>query len=80
MATATATRAFHGPAVGAITGWIAVASGPGEALGAWAGGAAYDWTGGYRPALALATLALGGGVAAIWQTERWTRRAAARGA
>ncbi len=72
VATATATRAFHGPAIGLLTGWIAVASGPGEGFGAWAGGAVYDWTGGYQPALGLAALALVAGVTAIWQAERAT--------
>ncbi len=70
VATAAATAAFHGPAVGAITGWIAVASGPGEALGAWGGGALYDWTGGYGYALLLAGAALVAGVASAWQAQR----------
>jgi predicted MFS family arabinose efflux permease len=73
VATATATRAFHGPAVGVITGWIAVATGPGEGLGAWLGGALYDWTGGYRQALGVAAAALVAGVAAIWQAQRYVR-------
>ena len=66
VATAAATAAFHGSAVGAITGWVAAAGGPGEALGAWGGGALYDWTGGYLPALALAGAAVTAGVSAIW--------------
>ncbi|MBI2466694.1 MAG: MFS transporter [Candidatus Rokubacteria bacterium] len=70
VATAAATAAFHGPAVGVITGWIAVASGPGEALGAWGGGALYDWTGGYRIALIVAGMALAGGITAIWLAQR----------
>jgi predicted MFS family arabinose efflux permease len=70
VATATATAAFQGQAVGAVTGWIAVASGPGEALGAWGGGALYDRTGGYRVALVLAGAALGAGIFTIWQTRR----------
>jgi MFS family permease len=67
VATATATAAFRGPAVGAVTGWIAIASGPGEALGVWAGGALHDRTGGYPAALALAALALVAGIAAVWR-------------
>jgi len=74
VATAAATAAFHGRAVGMITGWIAVASGPGEALGAWGGGALYDWAGGYRQALVLSGLALAAGVGAVWQAQRSTRR------
>lgn len=69
VSTAAATAAFQGQAVGAITGWIAVASGPGEALGAWGGGALYDWTGGYRYALGLAGAALLAGMAAVWQVQ-----------
>lgn len=74
VATATATAAFHGAGVGAVTGWIAVASGPGEALGAWAGGALYDWSGGYEKPLILAAAALVAGVAAIWRAQRFRRR------
>jgi predicted MFS family arabinose efflux permease len=70
VGTAAATAAFQGQAVGAVTGWIALASGPGEALGAWGGGAVYDRTGGYRAALLLAAVALVGGVLAIWQTRK----------
>jgi MFS family permease len=70
VSTAAATAAFPGPAIGAITGWIALASGPGEALGAWSGGALYDATRGYSAALALAVVALVGGATAIWTTDR----------
>jgi len=70
VSTAAATAAFPGRAAGAITGWIALASGPGEALGAWAGGALYDWTGSYVAALWLAAAALVTGVAAIWAVGR----------
>ena len=70
VSTAAATAAFPGPAIGAITGWIALASGPGEALGAWSGGALYDATRGYSAALALAAVALAGGATAIWTTDR----------
>jgi predicted MFS family arabinose efflux permease len=70
VATAAATATFHGAAVGAITGWIAIASGPGEALGAWGGGVLYDWLGGYRAALLLAGGAMAAGVGAIWQVAR----------
>lgn len=69
VSTAAATAAFPGPAVGAITGWIALASGPGEALGAWAGGALHDRTGGYAPALGLAAAAMGLGLWAIWHAR-----------
>ncbi len=45
VSTAKATDLFAGPSVGVIAGWIAVASGPGEAFGAWGGGLVYDLTG-----------------------------------
>ena len=70
VTTAAATAAFAGPAVGRITGVIAVASGPGEALGAWAGGALYDGSRWYGQALALSAGALVLGVVAIRQAER----------
>ena len=65
VGTAAATAAFPGQAVGRLTGLTAMASGPGEAAGSWAGGALYDATGGYRAALALSAAALVAGVAAI---------------
>jgi MFS family permease len=70
VSTAAATAAFPGPAVGAITGWIALASGPGEAVGAWGGGALHDRTGGYAAALGVAAAALGLGLWAVWQARR----------
>lgn len=53
--------------MGVIAGWIAVASGPGEAFGAWGGGLVYDLTGGYLGALAVSALALLAGIWAIWR-------------
>jgi predicted MFS family arabinose efflux permease len=73
VATAAATAAFDGPAVGAVTGLVALASGPGEALGAWIGGAAYDRTGGYAAALGLAAAALLAGLGTAWRAERAER-------
>lgn len=70
VGTAAATAAFPGQAVGRFTGLTAMASGPGEAAGAWGGGALYDWTGGYRAALGLSAAALVAGVAAIWRASR----------
>lgn len=58
---------FAGPSVGVIAGWIAVASGPGEAFGAWGGGLVYDLTGGYLGALAVSALALLAGIWTIWR-------------
>src|SRR2546429_3323849 len=39
---------FAGASFGSIYGWLALAVGPGEALGAWLGGAMYDVWGSYR--------------------------------
>jgi MFS family permease len=67
VATAAAMAAFRGPAIGMLTGWIALASGPGEALGAWVGGALHDLTGGYLSSFAVAAVAMGLAVGAAWQ-------------
>jgi hypothetical protein len=54
-----------------------LASGPGEALGVWAGGAIYDLTGNYLRAFALSAAAFALGIFAIWQV-RLPARAALR--
>lgn len=69
----TAARAadiFAGASFGTIYGWIVLATGPGEAIGAWAGGAIFDATGSYLWAFALVVLVLLAGVAAIWQVRQ----------
>jgi MFS family permease len=66
----TAARAadiFAGKNFGAIYGWIVLATGPGEAIGAWAGGALFDLTGSYLWAFGLVVVVLLGGIAAIWR-------------
>ncbi len=69
VASARAADVFAGPAFGTIFGWLSLAIGPGEALGAWAGGAIYDAAGTYLPAFAVAAAALALGVAAIWRVS-----------
>lgn len=69
VASARAADVFAGPAFGAIYGWLTLALGPGEALGAWAGGRIFDATGSYLPAFGLVVLALAGGAAAIWRVR-----------
>lgn len=64
---ARAADLFAGPSFGAIYGWIVLAAGPGEAIGAWAGGAIYDLTGSYLWAFAFVVAALVGGVTGIWR-------------
>jgi MFS family permease len=69
----TAARAadlFAGPRFGAIYGWIVLATGPGEALGAWVGGAIFDLTGSYLGAFGFVAAALLAGVAAIWRVRQ----------
>lgn len=73
----TAARAadiFAGKSFGAIYGWIVLATGPGEAIGAWAGGAIFDVTGSYLGAFAFVVLALLAGMGAIWRVRQPARR------
>ena len=72
VSAAKAADLFSGPRFGTVFGWIALASGPGEAVGVWAGGAIFDRTGGYLPALGFSALSLGAGILAIWMVG--TRR------
>lgn len=60
---------FAGPSFGAIYGWLALAVGPGEALGAWLGGRIFDATGSYLPAFGFVVLALAAGVVSIWRVR-----------
>ncbi len=73
----TAARAadiFAGASFGTVYGWIVLATGPGEALGAWAGGAIFDLTGSYLWAFGFVVVALLAGTAAIWQVRQPARR------
>ena len=73
----TAARAadiFSGKSFGAIYGWIVLATGPGEAIGAWAGGAIFDLTGSYLGAFAFVVLVLLAGMGAIWRVRQPARR------
>lgn len=69
VGSARAADVFAGRSFGAIFGWLALATGPGEALGAWAGGWIFDVWGSYLPAFGLATAALAAGVVAIWRVR-----------
>ncbi|MBI2553279.1 MAG: MFS transporter [Candidatus Rokubacteria bacterium] len=73
----TAARAadmFAGASFGTIYGWIVLATGPGEAIGAWAGGAIFDLTGSYLWAFGFVVVALLAGIGAIWQVRQPARR------
>jgi len=69
VASARAADVFAGGSFGAIYGWLSLAIGPGEALGAWIGGRIFDVSGSYVPAFGLAVLALAAGAAAIWRVR-----------
>jgi MFS family permease len=65
VVSARAADVFAGASFGAIYGWLILAGGPGEALGAWIGGRIFDATGSYLPAFGVAVAALWIGVLAI---------------
>ena len=69
ISSAKAADLFAGPRLGTVFGWIALASGPGEAVGVWGGGAIFDLTGSYLLALGLSAISLGVGVLAIWMAS-----------
>jgi MFS family permease len=65
LAAVLAARGFPG-AMGRVYGMVLLAAGAGSALGAWAGGALFDLTGGYHAGLALSALGALGGLALFW--------------
>jgi predicted MFS family arabinose efflux permease len=69
VASARAADVFAGASFGAIYGWLSLAIGPGEALGAWLGGRIFDTTGTYLPAFALVVIALAIGTLAMWRVR-----------
>lgn len=69
IGSARAADIFAGPTFGAIFGWLVLATGPAEALGAWVGGRIYDGTQSYLPAFAFVIAALAGGIVAIWRVR-----------
>jgi MFS family permease len=74
VAAARAADIFAGTSFGAIYGWMVVATGPGEAIGAWAGGVIFDLTGSYLGAFAFVVAALLAGIAAMWRARQPERR------
>ncbi|OGL19127.1 MAG: hypothetical protein A3F92_01905 [Candidatus Rokubacteria bacterium RIFCSPLOWO2_12_FULL_71_22] len=69
VASARAADVFAGASFGAIYGWLSLAIGPGEALGAWVGGWFFDAWGSYLPAFGFAVAALAAGLVAIWRVR-----------
>jgi len=49
---------------------MSLAVGPGEAIGAWAGGAIYDATGSYLGGFGFVVLALGLGATLMWRVRQ----------
>ncbi len=76
---ARAADLFQGKSFGRIYGWISVANGIGEGLGAWLGGAVFDRTGSYYTAFAVAILALVVGASALRGTYLKTESIEASG-
>jgi MFS family permease len=74
VAAARAADVFAGTSFGAIYGWMTLALGPGEALGAWLGGLLFDVTGSYLGAFGLAGVALAAGVLSMWRVRPDPRR------
>ncbi len=74
VASARAADVFAGASFGAIYGWLSVAVGPGEAVGAWLGGRIFDVSGSYVPAFGFAVAALAAGLACIWRVRVDTSR------
>ena len=60
MITIEEAHKFLDPAIAGNTifGTIAIGSGLGSALGAWAGGLIHDWTHSYNPVMAFALVAV----------------------
>lgn len=69
VASARSADVFAGASFGAIYGWLSLAIGPGEALGAWLGGRIFDTTGSYLPAFGLVVVALVVGGLAMWRVR-----------
>lgn len=69
VASARAADLFAGASFGAIWGWLTLAVGPGEALGAWLGGKVFDVWGSYFPAFGFVWLTLAAGVVSMWRVR-----------
>ena len=69
VAAARAADVFAGRTFGTVWGWLGLAVGPGEALGAWLGGRIFDTTGSYVPAFGFSVAMLGAGLVAIWRVR-----------
>ena len=68
VVAARAPTCFWWKNFGRIYGWVSVANGIGEGLGAWLGGAVFDHTGIYSTAFVVVILALSVGASGLWGT------------
>jgi MFS family permease len=69
VVSARAADVFAGPRFGLVYGWLALAIGPGEALGVWTGGAVYDAMKSYLPAFGVVVVALAAALVALWRVR-----------
>jgi MFS family permease len=69
VSSARAADVFSGRNFGTIYGWVVLATGPGEAIGAWAGGMIYDLTGSYLWGFGFVVAALALGAVSIWKVR-----------
>lgn len=75
VAGARTADLFAGQSFGTIYGWMSLAVGPGEALGAWLGGAIFDRTGSYLTAFGWSALLMAAGAALMWRVRQPARAA-----
>ncbi|HET8575777.1 MAG TPA: MFS transporter, partial [Methylomirabilota bacterium] len=69
VASARTADIFAGPTFGTIYGWMSLAVGPGEAIGAWIGGAIFDRTQSYLAGFGFVTVALAAAAALMWRVR-----------
>jgi MFS family permease len=68
--TAKTADLFPGPRLGTILGVITIGSGLGAAIGSWAAGWIFDFSGSYKTAFWLSIIAYAAGSTAFWSLRR----------
>ncbi len=68
--TAKTADLFPGPRLGTILGVITIGSGLGAAIGSWAAGWIFDFSGSYKTAFWLSIIAYAAGSSAFWSLRR----------
>ena len=69
VASARTADVFAGPTFGTIYGWMSLAVGPGEAIGAWMGGAVFDRTGSYLAGFGFVATVLAAALLLMWRVR-----------